>query len=135
MSDIWQGVGWGSIIYLAAMSGLDMELYEAAEVDGAGKFKQLLHVTIPGISSTIMIMLILRIGSIMSLGADKVMLLYKEVTYETADIISTYVYRKGILNSDQSFATAVGLFNSVINCILVFSANWLSRKYSENSLW
>ena len=135
VSDIWQGIGWGSIIYLAAISGLDMALYEAAEIDGAGKIRQLIHITLPGISSTIVVMFILRIGSIMSLGADKIILLYNEVVFETADIISSYVYRRGLVDGNQSFATAVGLFNSLINCVLVFGANQLSRKYSEKSLW
>ncbi len=135
ISDIWQKIGWDSIIYLAAMAGLDMELYEAAEIDGAGKWRQLFAVTLPGIASTIVIMLILRIGSIMSLGADKVILLYNPVTYDTADIISSYIYRKGLIDSDYSFSAAVGLFNSAINCVLVYAANYFSRKFSDNSLW
>lgn len=135
VSDIWQSVGWGSIIYLAALSGVDSALYEAASIDGAGKLKQLFHVTLPAITPTIVIMLIMRIGNIMSLGADKVILLYNPVTYETADIISSFVYRKGLIEADQSFATAVGLFNSVINFLLVFAANKTSRKLSGSSLW
>ena len=135
VSDIWQSVGWGSIIYLAALSGVDSALYEAASIDGAGKLKQLFHVTLPAITPTIVIMLIMRIGNIMSLGADKVILLYNPVTYETADIISSFVYRKGLIETDQSFATAVGLFNSVINFLLVFAANKTSRKLSGSSLW
>ena len=135
VSDIWQSVGWGSIIYLAALSGVDSALYEAASIDGAGKLKQLFHVTLPAITPTIVIMLIMRIGNIMSLGADKVILLYNPVTYETAYIISSFVYRKGLIEADQSFATAVGLFNSVINFLLVFAANKTSRKLSGSSLW
>lgn len=134
-SDIWSGIGWGSIIYLSALTSIDQELYEAAKIDGAGRFKQVLHVTLPGIASTVIIMFILRIGSIMSVGADKVLLLYNSSTYETADIISTYVYRLGIAGGKFSYTTAVGLFNTVINLILVVSANKVSRTFSEYSLW
>lgn len=112
-SDIWQTAGWGSIIYLAALSGVDMSLYEAAKIDGAGKWKQLWNVTIPGIMPTIVIMFILKVGHLMTIGADKTILLYKEITYETADVISSYVFRKGIGGGDYSLSTAVGLFNSV----------------------
>lgn len=135
VSDIWQTAGWGSIIYLAALAGVDMSLYEAAKIDGAGKWKQLWHVTIPSIMPTIVIMFILRVGSIMSIGADKTILLYKEITYETADIISSYVFRQGIGGGNYSFSTAVGLFNSVINCILVVSANALSKKFTDSGLF
>ena len=135
VSDIWQAAGWGSIIYLAALSGVDMSLYEAAKIDGAGKWKQLIHVTIPGIMPTIVIMFILKIGSIMSIGADKTILLYDETIYDTADIISSYVFREGIGGSNYSFSTAVGLFNSVINCVLVLSANALSKKFTDSGLF
>lgn len=135
LSDIWQQIGWGSIIYLAALSGVDEQLYEAARIDGAGKWKQLLHVTIPGILPTVMIQLILKIGNLMSLGYEKVLNLYNPSIYEVADIISTYTYRVGIGNSDFSYATAIGLFNSVANCILLFSANKLSKKFTDSSLW
>jgi len=135
VSDIWQTAGWGSIIYLAALSGVDMSLYEAAKIDGANKWQQLWHVTIPGIMPTIVIMFILKIGAVMSIGADKTILLYNEHTYETADIISSYVFRKGIGGSEYSFSTAVGLFNSVINCILVVSANALSKKFTDSGLF
>lgn len=110
ISDIWQGIGWGSIIYIAAISGISAELYEAARIDGAGRWKQALHVTIPGILPTIITMLILRIGNMMSLGFEKIILLYNSSIYETADVISTYVYRKGLLDQSYSFSTAVGLF-------------------------
>lgn len=134
-SGIWSGIGWGSIIYLSALTAINQELYEAAEIDGAGRFKQALYVTLPGIASTVIIMLIIKIGSVMSIGADKVLLLYNSSTYETADIISTYVYRLGIAGGKFSYTTAVGLFNTVINLILVTSANKISRKHSEYSLW
>lgn len=135
ISDIWQEIGWGSIIYLAALSGVDQQLYEAAEIDGAGRWKQTIHVTLPGIMPTIIIMLILRIGHLMSMGYEKTILLYSPATYDVADIISSYVYRTGLLEQDYSYSTAVGLFNSVINCILIVVANKISRKFSETSLW
>lgn len=135
ISDIWQEAGWNSIIYLAALTGVDPQLYEAASIDGAGKFKQTIHVTLPGITPTIVVMLILRIGSLLNVGYEKIILLYNPITYETADVISTYVYRYGILDGSWSYSTAIGLFNSVINFILLIAANKISRKYSESSLW
>ena len=134
-SDIWQQIGWGSIIYLSALSGVDQQLYEAAEVDGAGRFKKLIHVTLPAITPTIVIMLILRIGSLLSIGYEKTILLYNPSTYETADIISSYVYRAGILEKGWSYSTAIGLFNSMINLVLLLLANAFSRKLTETSLW
>ncbi|SFJ53843.1 putative aldouronate transport system permease protein [Paenibacillus sp. UNC496MF] len=134
-SGIWQGIGWGSIIYLAALTNIDQQQYEAATIDGAGRWKQLLHITLPGISSTIIILLILRMGSIMSVGFEKIILLYNPLTYDTADVISSYVYRRGLLNADYSYSTAIGLLNSLINFLFLIGANWLSKKYSENSLW
>ena len=135
VSDIWQGVGWGSIIYLAALSGISQDLYEAARIDGAGKWKQMLHVTIPGIMPTVITMLILRIGNVMNVGFEKIILLYNSITYETADVISSFVFRKGIVEQNYSFSTAVGLFNSVINCIFIIAANTVCNKLGENSLW
>lgn len=135
ISGIWQGLGWGAIIYLAAISGIDQELYEAAQIDGAGKWKQMIHVTIPGISNTIIIMLLMRMGRVMSVGFEKIILLYNEGIYETADVISTFVYRKGLLSYQWSYSAAVGLFNSVINFIIVIAFNKISKKYSEVSLW
>ncbi len=134
-SGIWQGVGWGSIIYLATLTNIDPGLYEAAVIDGAGKWKQLLHITLPGLQSTIIILLILRIGSIMSVGFEKIILLYNPLTYETADVISSYVYRRGLVNADYSYSTAIGLLNSVLNLVFLTTANWVSKKYTENSLW
>ncbi len=135
LTNIWQQVGWGSIIYLAALTGINPQLYEAATIDGANRFKQLLHVTIPGIIPTIIIMLILRTGTIMTVGFEKILLLYNSSTYETADVISTFVYRKGILEANYSYSTAIDLFNSVINFALLFSVNKISRRISETSLW
>lgn len=135
ISGIWQTVGWGSIIYLAALSSISDELYEAARIDGAGRWKQTWHITLPGLLPTVTILLILNLGNLMNVGFEKVMLLYNPRIYDTADIISTFVYRRGILDAQFSFTAAVGLFNSVINCGLVVSANWLSRRLTENSLW
>jgi len=134
-SGIWQAVGWGSIIYMAALSNIDPSLYEAAMVDGAGRFRQLLHITLPGLLPTITILLILRLGSMMSVGYEKVLLMYNPLTYSTGDVISTYVYRRGVLATDYSYSAAVGLFNSAINFALVVGANWLSRKVNDTSLW
>lgn len=135
ISGIWQEIGWGSIIYLAALTGIDQELYEAARIDGAGRWQQTLHVTLPGISSTIIILLILRMGSVMSVGYEKIILLYNDGILETADVISSFVYRRGLLNYEWSYSTAVGLFNSVINFVLIVLFNRLSRALSETSLW
>ena len=134
-SGIWQQVGWGSIIYLSALAGVDQQLYEAASIDGAGKWKQLLNVTLPGIAPTIIIMLIMRVGQLMSMGYEKTILLYNPSTYDTADIISSYIYRVGLLEQDWSYSTAVGLFNSVINFCLLILTNKISKKFSETSLW
>lgn len=134
-SDIWQSVGWGSIVYLAALTAIDASLYEAAMLDGAGRLRQTWHITLPGIIPTIVTMLILRFGSIMSVGFEKIILLYNPSTYETAETISTYVYQKGLIDMNFSYSTAVGLFNSVINLILLLVANRLSRKYAEVGLW
>lgn len=134
-SGIWQEAGWGSIVYFAAISSIDPELYQAALIDGAGRFKQAVHVTLPGIASTIIILFILRIGRMMSVGFEKVILLYNPAIYETADVISTYVYRKGLVEMKYSFSSAVGLFNSVINFSLLVTANYVVRRYSETSLW
>ena len=135
ISDIWQTMGWNSIIFYAAITGIDQALYEAADMDGANRFQKMLHVTLPGIKQTIIIMLILRLGQMMSLGYEKTILLYNANTYETADVISTYVYRKGLLDFDYSYSTAVGLFNSVINFIMLVFANKLSKKFNDTSLW
>ena len=135
ISDIWQGVGWGSIVYLAALTAVDTELYEAAQIDGAGRWKQMLHITLPGIMPTIIIMLIMRLGQVMSVGYEKIILLYNEGIYETADVISTYVYRMGLVDRQYSFSAAVGLFNSVVNFLLVILANRFSKKVSDTSLW
>lgn len=135
ISDIWQGVGWGSIIYLAALMGIDNEQYEAAIIDGASRWKQTIYVTIPGIMPTIVIMLILRMGNIMNVGFEKIILLYNPAIYETSDVISSFVYRKGLQEFNWGYSSAVGLFNSVINFIFLITANWLSKKTTDSSLW
>lgn len=135
ISGIWQALGWGTILYLAAMTGINTELYEAARVDGANRFRQALHVTIPGILPTIVTLLILDIGGIMGSNFEKIILLYLPSTYETADVISTLVYRMGISGGNFSYATAVGLFEGIIGLILVTTANFVSKKITESSLW
>lgn len=135
ISDIWQTAGWGTIIYLAALAGVDQELYEAAKVDGANRWRQTLNITIPGILPTLVIMLILRLGTMMHVGFEKIILLYNPLIFETADVISSYVYRRGLLQFNFSFSAAVGLFNSAINFTLLVIANTISRKVNETSLW
>ena len=135
ISDIWQQLGWNSILYIAAISGIDQELYEAATIDGAGRWRQLLHVTLPGIMGTVMIVLIMRMGRMLTIGYDKIILLYNPAIYETADVISTYVYRRGLMDGDYSYSAAVGLFNSIFNFIFLMSANFLSKKVTGSGLW
>ena len=134
-SGIWQNVGWDSIIYLSALSAIDQELYEAAAVDGAGRLRRIWSVTLPGILPTITILLILRIGSIMSVGFEKIILLYNPSVYETADVISTYVYRRGLVEGKYSFASAVGLMNSIINFALLLMADRLSKHFGQTGLF
>jgi putative aldouronate transport system permease protein len=135
ISDIWQGIGWSSIIYIAALSGIDSQLYEAAKIDGAGKWRQLFNITLPCLSPTIVILLILRIGGLLNVGFEKIVLLYNPLIYEASDVISTYVYRLGFENQQWSYTTAVGLLNSLINFGLLISANYISRKVNGASLW
>lgn len=134
-SAIWQQVGWSSIVYLAALTGVDQQLYEAAKIDGANKWQQTVHVTLVGILPTIVTMFILRMGSVLTVGYEKIILLYNDATLEVADVISTYVYRKGILEQSWSFSTAVNLFNSVINLAFLLITNKISSKVNETSLW
>lgn len=134
-SGIWQEVGWGTIIYLAALTGVDPALYEAARIDGANRWKQTIHVTLPSIVGTIIILFIMRMGSIMSVGYEKIILLYNAGILDKADVISTFVYRKGLQDFQWSYSTAIGVFNSFINFGLVFLTNRISRKVSNISLW
>ncbi|WP_091171073.1 sugar ABC transporter permease [Paenibacillus sp. 1_12] len=134
-SGIWQHVGWGTIIYLAALTTIDTEQYEAAKIDGANRWRQMRYITLPGIVPTIIIMLILDLGRLLNVGFEKIILLYNPSTYETADVISSYVYRAGLQEFNYSFSAAVGLFNSVINFGLVILSNYISRKVNDTSLW
>lgn len=135
VSDIWQSFGWNSIIYIAAISGINTDLYEAAAIDGANRAQRMWHVTVPGIRETIVIMLIMACGRLMNVGWEKAFLLQSEATYETSDIISTFVYRKGFVENDYSYSAAVNIFNSVINLILLTVANKVCNKLSGSGLW
>ena len=134
-SGVWQEFGWNSIIYLAAITGINPDLYEAARIDGAGRLRQIWHVTLPGIKPTILTLLILNLGNIMSVGYEKIILLYSPTTYETADVISTYVYRTGLLSQQYSYAGAVGLFNSVINIAILVLCNFVGKKLFCVGIW
>lgn len=135
LSGIWQEVGWGSIIYLASLASIDITLYEAAEIDGAGRFRKMFHITIPGITPTITIMLIFAVGGLMSSGFEKLILLYQPLTYDVADTIGTYMYRVGLEEAKYSLSTAVNLFSTVINFALLVGVNKFAAKISETSLW
>ena len=136
ISDIWSNIGWNSIVYLSALTAIDQELYEAAKVDGANKWHQIIHVTIPCLVPTIIIMFILKVGKMFDVGYEKIMLLYTPLTYETADVINTYVYRRGFAeNVNYSYATAVGFFNSMVCFALVFMTNKITQRMGGNSLW
>lgn len=134
-SEIWQNYGWDSIIYLAALTGIDPNLYEAAFMDGSNRWKNIWHITLPSILPTIVILLILKLGRIMNVGFEKIILMYNPSTYSVADVISTYTYRRGILEADYSFGAAVGLFNAVINLVLLVTINKISKYISDVSLW
>ena len=135
LSGIWKSAGWGSIIYLAAISGIDTEMYESAKIDGASRWKQLIYITLPNIIPTAMIMLILDIGKVMSIGFEKVFLMQNSMNIGVSEIISTYVYNVGILDVQFSYSTAIGLFNSIINLIMLILANWVSKKVTQVGLW
>lgn len=135
LSNIWSGMGYGSIIYLAAIGGINSELYEAAMLDGAGRLRQTWHVTLPGLAPTIITMLIMRIGNILNVGYEKILLLMNDANRESAEVISTFVYQKGLVEASYGYSTAVGLFNSLICLLFLVAANTISRKFSETSLW
>ncbi len=134
-SGIWQGTGWSAIIYLAALSGINPELYEAATIDGAGRFRQILAITLPGIRDTIVILFIISLGSLLSVGSEKIILMYNAMTLEVADVISSFVYRVGLLDAKYSYSTAIGLMNSIINLIFLLIGNNILRKVADFSLW
>lgn len=135
ISDVYKGMGWGTIIYFAALSGVDPQLYEAASIDGAKRFKQLLHITIPAIMPTVIIMLILNCNNILNAGFDQIFMLYSAPVYDVADIIDTYVYRIGIKQTNYSFSTAAGMFKSVIALILIVSVNFAAKKSGKEGIW
>ena len=134
-SDVWQWTGWTAVIYLGALTAIDPTLYESAEIDGAGRLAKMWHISIPGILPIIMIMLLLSLGNLLSIGFEKVYLLYNERTYETADVIATYVFRAGIQGGRYDFATAVGLFNSAVNFTLLVAFNWIAGRARQQTLW
>jgi putative aldouronate transport system permease protein len=134
-SGIWQDAGWASIIYLAALTAIDPMLYEAAVVDGANRWQRMIHITLPGIAPTLTIMFLLRMGTILTIGYQKILLLYTGATYETADVLGTYIYRRGLLGADFSYATAVGLFQNAVGLLFVVGSNAIAKRVGETSLW
>ena len=134
-SEVWQTVGWGTILYLAALTQIDQSLYEAARIDGANRWKQTLHVTLPGIRPTMITLLILNIGTFMAVGFEKILLIYNPLTYPTADVIATYLYRVGLESNNFSYAAAIGMFEAIIGLTLILSANAISRRLVGTSLW
>lgn len=135
LSGVWQQMGWSSIIYIAALAGIDPSLHEAARVDGASRLQRIWHVNLPGIAPTIVILLILNVGNIMAVGYEKILLMQNDLNLEASDVISTYVYRSGILDAQYSFSAAVDLFNAAINCVLLVLVNYAARKIGKTSLW
>jgi putative aldouronate transport system permease protein len=135
ISGIWQGMGFGAILYLAALSGINMELYESAVIDGANRWQQTCFITIPGIMPTVIILLILNIGGLMNSAFERIFLTYNPLIYDTADVISTYLFRMGLESNSFSYATAIGLFDSIIGIILISLSNLLAKKFTETSLW
>lgn len=131
----WKEAGWNAIIFIAAIAGIEQEQYEAASIDGAGRIRRMLHISLPGILPTIALMFILRLGSVLEAGTEQILTMYNPVVYETGDVIGTFVYRIGLGKMDYSFSTAVGLFNSVVGFILVISGNYLSRKFLKRGIW
>lgn len=135
LSGIWQSFGWNSIIYLAALAGIDQELYEAVEIDGGGRWAKMWHITLPGIRTQIVLLLILAMGGILGADFEKVLNLYQPLTYKVADVISTYTYRVGLQNGSFSYGTAIGLFNTLVNVTFVLSANAISKKVADVGLF
>ena len=135
LTTLWQEVGWGTILYLAAISGIDPQLYEAATIDGAGKLRQTWHITLPGITFVIVILLIFRVGGLLNAGFEQILLLYSLPVYDVADIIDTYVYRSGIESLRDSFATAVGLFKAIIAALLLLGSNFIAKRLGHTGIW
>ncbi|WP_233163099.1 MULTISPECIES: sugar ABC transporter permease [unclassified Cohnella] len=134
-SGIWKEIGWGTIIYLAALTGIDPSIYEAAKVDGAGPLQRIRHITLPGIRPVVVFLFTLSLGSVLNAGVEQILLFYSPATYEVGDIIDTFVFRQGLNQLQYSMATAVGLFQSVIGLILILSANWLAKRYAGTGIW
>ncbi len=134
-SGIWQHAGWASVIYLAALTSISPELIEAAVIDGAGRWQRLLHITLPGIAPIVTIMFLLRIGQLLTVDYQMILLLYSPAIYETADVLGTYIYRRGIVGADFSFATAVGLFQAAVGLVFIVGANWIAKRVGDTSLW
>ncbi len=135
ISEVWQHCGWNSIIYLAALSSIDTQLYESADIDGANRFQKILHVDIPALVPTMVILLIMNMGGVLNAGFEKIFLMQNSLNLSVSEVISTYVYKIGILNSQFSYSTAIGLFNNIINFLFLVLANGLSKKYTNRSLW
>jgi len=135
VTQIWKEIGWGAIVYLAAIAGINPELYEAAIVDGAGKLRQVWHITLNGIKPTIAILLLLRVGNLLDAGHEQILMMYSAPVYEVADVISTYVFRVGLGQMEYSFTAAAGLFNNIIGCALLFSTNYIIRHFGEQGIW
>jgi len=135
LSDVWQSMGWGTVIYMAALAGIDPQQHEAAIMDGASRIRRIWHINLPGIAPTMIILLILSTGGILNVGFEKILLLQNQLNMDSSDVISTYVYRSGLKQAQYSFSSAVGLFNSVINFIILVAVNWIARRKSETSLW
>ncbi|MCU6791405.1 ABC transporter permease subunit [Paenibacillus sp. WQ 127069] len=135
ISDVWQSIGWGSILYLAAMAGIDPQLYEAAKMDGANRLRQMWHITLPGISFVVSILLILNVGKFLEAGFEQIFLLYSPSVYQVADIIDTYVYRQGLLQMQYSFAAAIGVFKNIVGMVLILLANYIVKKMDQPGLW
>ena len=134
-SGIWQSLGYNAIIYLAALSGIDPALYESATIDGATRFKKIIHISIPSIMSTVLVLLILNVGVLFGSDVQKILLIYEPATYSTSDVVGTYVFRRGIENNEYSFSAAIGLFLNILSFIFLVVTNWLSKKFGESSIW
>ena len=134
-SGVWQTIGWGSIIYLATLSGVDLNLYEAAAIDGANRIRRMIHISFPSLVPVIIVQLIMRLGNILTQGFEKIILLYSPLIYDTSDVISSYVYRRGLIQMDYSFGSAVGIFNSIVNLSILVLANFIAKRTIKESLW
>ncbi|NLY61158.1 MAG: sugar ABC transporter permease [Clostridiales bacterium] len=135
VSDIWKGIGWGSIVYLAAISGVDQEMYEAAYIDGANRWRRIWHITLPSISNIVVIMLIFNVGGLLNAGFEQIFLLYSPSVYSVADIIDTFVYREGLQSNNYSYATAVGLFKSLVSMFLLLLTNFIAKRLDQEGIW